>query len=370
MCARRHVDACQCRRPDRRLRRSHRAPAGRRLPAHGHPARRPHALAGAGRDGPRDRRRHAPGPQRRHPPVRAVLHAAPRWHHEPPDLVAGGRAHDPARAVVLAARVRPRHRRHAARVPRRDARARCHLPHPHRARRDVDGDARRDDARRARPAPGAGSEPVAVRVVDRLRPPRDLPVRPLPPAVRVRLPRPRPVHGAGPRGSPPARRPRRHPALLGRAGVGGRPGSRRRHRAVRRTGRRGPGRQPDADHVRPRPLDRRHQGGRLVGLDDLPRPGLAPDRAVDDDGDDHTGTARRRGRDEHVLRQRRRGALAHRRHRPQQQPVGRSPVGGLPPDVPLRAVGDVEPSAARALSGRGRRAASARRPRSSPRRRR
>ena len=49
-----------------------------------------------------------------------------------------------------------------------------------------------------------------------------------------------------------------------------------------RTRWRGPGRQPDADHVRPRALDRRHQGGRLVGLDDLPRPGLAPDRAVDD----------------------------------------------------------------------------------------
>ena len=37
------------------------------------------------------------------------------------------------------------------------------------------------------------------------------------------------------------------------------------------------------------------------------------------------------------------GALAHGRHRPQQQPLGRSPVGGLPPDVPRRAAGDVEP---------------------------
>ena len=149
----------------------------------------------------------------------------------------------------------------------------CHLPQPHRARRDVDG--RRSTRSRS---------PRSICARRRTDAPRCTAGR-SPPIATRRTCSPSATASSGSASSATTRAPPRSAwpasgaatsttaALLGRP----RPGWPIRlapstsRRPPGRTAR--PGRQPDADHVRPRSLDRRHQGGRLVGLDHVPRPG-------------------------------------------------------------------------------------------------
>ena len=294
---------------------------------------------------------------------------------EPPDVVARRRAHDAARALVLAARIGPRRRRHAARVPRRDARAGRHLPHPHRARRDVDGHARPDHARRTRPrarrrtrAPSLYGWSIAS---DR--------------HVTYLFAHCHRQFGFGFLGHDPctaevrvARVPRGDldavPRYWDGRGWVGRPGSRRRRRAVRRTGRRGAGSSTRCSSRTPTgvgsPSPRRATGGAsTIYLDRA----VAPDRAVDDD--------RARLRPRTARRPRRastRTSPASWRCTGARSSSGSATTAGTAAprrttarrSSPCRWRHGPRGSAVRRLSDRGRRAASGRRPRSSPRRRR
>ncbi len=173
----------------RAVRRRTRRRDRRRLPAGDATCERQGALDLPGRRGPPSQRSVDARSQHRDDPGWNVLHRADGRLCGRSTTVAVRLEHDEVLPLVLAPRRGDGRRRPGLRVPRRDVRARPGLPHTGRAGIDRRRRHRhRHDGGRGRRVAG---EPQrrAVRLLHRVRQSVDVPLRPMPSAVRVR-----PVH--------------------------------------------------------------------------------------------------------------------------------------------------------------------------------
>ena len=132
------------------------------------------------------RRRHAARPQHRDGPGRRLLPGPDGRNRRRPPALAVRERHHALLPLVLAAGSRGGRRRERLRLRRRDVRTRARIPDPNRAGLHRRGGRRREHARGPLDGPTRRRIRLAVRILDRVGPHVDVPLRPLPPSVRLR----------------------------------------------------------------------------------------------------------------------------------------------------------------------------------------